>query len=162
MRARTSTADATRAVGAALANLARPGDVLVLAGDLGAGKTTLTQGFGEALGVKERITSPTFTIAQRHEGRLTLHHLDLYRLDHPREATDIGLEELIDEGAVVVIEWGDLIEPLLGTDFLEVHLSFPDEGEDDDRLVVLRPVGSQWVARRGELARALHPWAADA
>ena len=79
--ARTSAVGETQALAAELAALAEPGDLLVLAGDLGAGKTAFVQGFGRGLGVTEPITSPTFTLAQQYEGRLLVHHLDVYRLD---------------------------------------------------------------------------------
>ncbi|MBI2708801.1 MAG: tRNA (adenosine(37)-N6)-threonylcarbamoyltransferase complex ATPase subunit type 1 TsaE [Actinobacteria bacterium] len=155
--ARTTGPDETRALGAALADLVRPGDVVVLAGDLGAGKTTFTQGLGAALGVAERITSPTFTIAQEHRGRVRLHHLDVYRLENLREATDVGLDEMLDDEAVVVIEWGDRILPVLPTDLLEMRFRFVDGG-DDDRAVDVRPVGFHWIARSAALERALARW----
>ena len=81
LTAATSSVDETRALGAALAELARPGDVLLLCGDLGAGKTAFTQGYGRGLGVTDPITSPTFTLASRYDGRLELNHLDVYRLE---------------------------------------------------------------------------------
>jgi tRNA threonylcarbamoyladenosine biosynthesis protein TsaE len=155
--ARTASVDGTRALGAAVASLARPGDVVVLAGDLGAGKTAFVQGFGRALGVEERITSPTFTLVHVYEGgRLPIHHLDVYRLEQINEALDLGLAEMLDDGGVVLIEWGDAILPVLPHDLLEVRLTF-GEG-DDDRGVSLRPVGSRWAGRAQALATALEPW----
>ncbi len=154
--ARTASVDGTRELAAAVASLARPGDVVVLAGDLGAGKTAFVQGFGRALGVEERITSPTFTLVHVYEGRLPIHHLDVYRLDQLNEALDLGLAEMLDEGGVVLIEWGDAILPVLPHDLLEVRLTF-GEG-DDDRGVHLRPVGPGWSARSRALAGALEPW----
>jgi tRNA threonylcarbamoyladenosine biosynthesis protein TsaE len=153
----TASVDETRAVGAAVAGLARPGDVIVLAGDLGAGKTAFVQGFGEALGVAQRITSPTFTLVHVYEGRLPIHHLDVYRLEQVQEALDLGLAEMLDEGGVVLIEWGDAILPVLPHDLLEVRLTL-GEG-DDDRVLVLRPVGVRWAARSDALHGALSPWA---
>src|ERR1700761_9393430 len=96
--AHTSSAAATLELGEALAELARPGDLILLSGDLGAGKTTFCQGFGRGLGVGEQITSPTFTLARAFGGRLDLHHLDVYLLEGPAEAADLGLNELLDEG----------------------------------------------------------------
>ena len=157
--AKTSSVDATRELAAAVAGLARPGDVVVLAGDLGAGKTAFVQGFGRALGVAERITSPTFTLVHVYEGRLTIHHLDVYRLDQLAEAVDLGLPEMLDDGGVVIIEWGDEILPVLPNDLLEVRLTLG--AEDDDRTIVLRPVGPRWSARGRALAEALAPWAGD-
>jgi tRNA threonylcarbamoyladenosine biosynthesis protein TsaE len=156
LRAATGSVDATRDVGAAVAALARPGDVVVLAGDLGAGKTAFVQGFGRALGVKDRITSPTFTLVHVYEGRLPIHHLDVYRLDQMSEALDLGLAEMLDEGGVVLIEWGDAIFPVLPHDLLEVRLTFGEA--DDDRRLDLRPVGPRWTARHGALRAAVAPW----
>ena len=84
--ATTTAVDATRDLGAALAALAQPGDIVLLSGDLGTGKTALTQGFATGLGITEQVVSPTFTIARDYDGRLRLHHLDVYRLDHLQEA----------------------------------------------------------------------------
>ncbi|MGE3619628.1 MAG: tRNA (adenosine(37)-N6)-threonylcarbamoyltransferase complex ATPase subunit type 1 TsaE [Acidimicrobiia bacterium] len=156
LRAATSSVDETRDLGAAVAQLARPGDVLVLAGDLGAGKTAFAQGFGRGLDVAGRITSPTFTLVHVYEGRLPIHHLDVYRLDQLAEVVDLGLAEMLDEGGVVLIEWGDAILPVLPPDFLEVRMTF-GEG-DDDRLVEMRPVGRGWSARERALVTALRPW----
>jgi tRNA threonylcarbamoyladenosine biosynthesis protein TsaE len=154
--ATTSSVEETRALGAAVAELVRPGDVIVLAGDLGAGKTAFTQGFGGGLGVEQRITSPTFTLAHVYEGRLTVHHLDVYRLEQLDEVLDLGLAELLDEGGVVVIEWGDAILPVLPADLLEVRLELGDG--DDDRRISLRPVGPSWSARTRALTTALRSW----
>lgn len=157
--ATTSSVDETRDLGAALSSLARPGDLVVLAGDLGAGKTALVQGLGRGLGVEQRITSPTFTLVHVYEdGRLPVHHLDVYRLDQLSEALDLGLAEILDEGGVVLIEWGDAITPVLPHDYLEVRLTFGPG--DDDREIALRPVGSRWVGRTDALAATVAPWVA--
>lgn len=153
--ASTSSVDETRDLAAAVAALARPRDVLVLAGDLGAGKTAFAQGFGRGLGVQERITSPTFTLVHVYDsGRLPIHHLDVYRLDQLSEALDLGLAEMLEDGGVVLIEWGDAISPLLPHDYLEVRLTF-GEG-DDDRRMEIRLVGGRWAGR--PLADALAKW----
>jgi len=155
--ATTTAVDQTQLLGGALAELARPGDVLLLAGELGAGKTALVQGFGRGLGINEAITSPTFMLARQHDGgRLLLHHLDVYRLEQMQEVFDVGLPEVLDEGGVTVIEWGDAIAPALPADFLEVHLRF-GEG-DDDRVIEVEPVGPRWNARTRALSQALSPW----
>jgi tRNA threonylcarbamoyladenosine biosynthesis protein TsaE len=154
--AATTSVDATRDLGSAVAGLARPGDVVVLAGDLGAGKTAFVQGFGRALGVAERITSPTFTLVHVYEGRLPIHHLDVYRLDQMHEVLDLGLAEMLDDDGVVLIEWGDEVLPVLPNDLLEVRLTLG--AGDDDRTIALRPVGPRWSARSRALAEALAPW----
>ena len=154
---RTDSVDATRAAGGALAGLARPGDLVLLAGELGAGKTAFAQGFGIALGVREPITSPTFVLARDYEdGRIPLHHIDVYRLDQMNEVFDIGLQEVLDDGGVTLIEWGDAIVPSLPADFLEVRLTFGTE--DDERTIVVRAVGPSWSSRSNSLGRALEEW----
>jgi tRNA threonylcarbamoyladenosine biosynthesis protein TsaE len=157
LTARTTSADETRELAAALSELALPGDLVVLAGDLGAGKTAFTQGFGRGLDVTEPITSPTFTLAQQYDGRMVVHHLDVYRLDQLNEVADLGLSELLDDGGVVLIEWGDAILPLLPNDYLEVRLTFG--AGDDDRQISLRPVGRSWALRQVSLLKAVEPWA---
>ena len=156
LHAATTSVEATRDLGAAVAGLARPGDVVVLAGDLGAGKTAFVQGFGRALGVTDRITSPTFTLVHVYEGSLPIHHLDVYRLEQMSEALDLGLAEMLDEGGVVLIEWGDAIFPVLPHELLEVRLTFG--AGDDDRSFDLRPVGTRWAARSAALRNAIAPW----
>ena len=154
--AATKSADDTRELAAAMAGLARPGDVLLLAGELGTGKTVFAQGFGRGLGVEEQVTSPTFTLMRTYEGRLTLVHADVYRLDHLQEVVDLALPELLDEGGVAVVEWGDVAAAALAPDFLEVCL---EQGAgDDDRLVTLRATGGRWSSRLRPLAMALDRW----
>ena len=152
----TASVEETRDLAAAVAGLARAGDVVVLAGDLGAGKTAFVQGFGRGLGVTERITSPTFTLVHVYEGRLPVHHLDVYRLDQISEAVDLGLAEMLDEPGVVLVEWGDAITPVLPHDYLEVRLTFGDG--DDDRGLALRPVGPGWTARNRAMGELLKQW----
>lgn len=155
--AQTSSVEETRDLASALAPLVRPGDLFVLAGDLGAGKTAFAQGLGRGLGVTERITSPTFTLVHVYDGgRLPMHHLDVYRLDQLSEATDLGLPEMLDDGGVVLIEWGDAITPVLPHDYLEARLTFG--AGDDERELVFRPVGRAWAARMDPLAAALDTW----
>ena len=139
----------TRAIAASLASLLEVGDLLILTGDLGAGKTCFTQGLGAALGVQQRITSPTFTLANRYDGRLTLHHLDVYRLESVAETLDLDLPELLESGATV-IEWGDRILEVLPSDHLVVALRYPEPIEasvDTDREIEITAVGQHWRDR---------------
>lgn len=152
----TSSVEQTRALAAAVAELARPGDLFLLVGDLGAGKTAFTQGLGAGLGVDDQITSPTFALVQSYTGRLDLYHLDVYRLEQINEALDLGLSELLDDGSVTVIEWGDTITSALPRDYLEVRLTF-GEGPDD-RQVELTCVGGRWQARQRALGVAVSQW----
>lgn len=156
LRARTTDVEATRSLAAAIASVAAEGDLILLAGELGAGKTAFVQGFGAGLGVDGAITSPTFTLAHQYEGRLPMHHLDVYRLERFAEMDDIGVSELLDGGGVVLIEWGDAVAPALPKDYLEITLTY-GEG-DDERRLELRCVGSRWTARERVLAEQLDPW----
>jgi len=156
--ARTTSVDETKALAAALAELARPGDLLLLAGDLGSGKTAFTQGYGAALDIDDLITSPTFTLVNSYEGRLELNHLDVYRLEALGEVFDLGVPEMLDEGGVTVIEWGDSVSPALPSDYLEIRFSFTEDDDDDERILELVPVGSRWTARTRAVATAVAPW----
>jgi tRNA threonylcarbamoyladenosine biosynthesis protein TsaE len=161
LTASTSSPDDTRELAAAVASLVRGGDIVLLAGELGAGKTCFTQGFGRALGVDEQITSPTFTLLRPYDGsKLRLLHADVYRLEHLQEFLDLGIVEQVDGEAVAVIEWGDIAEPVLPADFLEIRLGYLEGGADDARRLELRPVGPSWAARTVALQRAVERWAA--
>ena len=156
MELTSTSATQTRAIGAAIASVLHAGDVVVLTGDLGTGKTVVAQGLAAALGVEEPVVSPTFTLLREYEGRLPLRHLDVYRLDHVQEAIDLGLGELLDDG-VVVIEWGEGVRELLPADRLELTLALlpPDDADDDTRRVVVRTIGPGWATRREALTVAL-------
>lgn len=125
----------THALARTLASHIRRGDVVLLVGELGAGKTAFTKGFGVALGVTEEITSPTFTIMRDYPVRLaalgpgTFLHLDAYRLEGPDAAEDIGLLELLDGGAFALIEWGDIVAAAFGHDPLMIEFRWDAEEE---------------------------------
>ncbi len=151
----TESAEATKAVAAALAPQLIAGDVLLLSGDLGAGKTAFVQGLAVALGIKEQVTSPTFTLAATYrEGRLPLHHLDAYRLENLYETLDLDLPELLDDNAVLCIEWGEVMVPELPRDFLEIHLRLAptDANLADTRLIEFSFVGPSWQPRCAEIS----------
>ncbi len=156
IQARTNAPSETGALAAAIAGLARPGDLIVLVGDLGAGKTAFVKGFGAALGVAEVITSPTFTLVHEYRGTIPVHHLDVYRIEQLDEVRDLALPELLDGGSVTLIEWGDRIAPMLPNDYLEVCFEF-GEG-DDDRTVSLNVLGIGWSSRVAALRAALENW----
>jgi tRNA threonylcarbamoyladenosine biosynthesis protein TsaE len=160
MELRTTSAADTHAVGRGIATVLCLGDVLVLTGDLGAGKTVLAQGIAAGLGVTDRVVSPTFALARRYEGRVPLHHLDVYRLDRVQEAIDLGLEELLDDG-VVVIEWGEGVHELLPAARLEVRLGLDPDDEDARRLTLVGH-GAEWDARVDALATAVAPARSEA
>ncbi|MGY1619142.1 tRNA (adenosine(37)-N6)-threonylcarbamoyltransferase complex ATPase subunit type 1 TsaE [Geodermatophilus sp. SYSU D00691] len=136
----------TRALGAELAGLLRAGDLVVLVGPLGAGKTALTQGVGDGLGVREPVTSPTFVIARVHTGgRLPLVHVDAYRLGSVADVDDLDLDASTEE-SVTVVEWGQGLVEQLTDEHLEVRL---DRRDDDVRTAVLVPHGAGWAERLG-------------
>jgi tRNA threonylcarbamoyladenosine biosynthesis protein TsaE len=120
----------TLTLGAALGAYLAAGDVVVLRGTLGAGKTVFTQGIGRGLGVREPIISPTFTLMREyHSGRVPLYHVDAYRLAGPAEAHTFGLDEYLYGDGVTVIEWGERVEPLLPDERLEFALAYGARGE---------------------------------
>jgi tRNA threonylcarbamoyladenosine biosynthesis protein TsaE len=169
----------TSAIAASVAALSRAGDVIVLAGEMGAGKTAFAKGFGAALGVREPITSPTFTLVHTYDidaggphGAKALHHADLYRLDRTAEVADLALEELAEYDGIVLVEWGDVADALLG-DHLVVHLqvdpsdddSLADGSVDDDvaddemlgdtaRVIEISASGPAWASRWSRLVEA--------
>lgn len=164
----TSSPRDTQALAAALSEHLLVGDLLVLAGDLGAGKTCFAQGLGAGLGISERMTSPTFTLVNRYEsGRLELNHLDVYRIDDIAETLDLDLPELLEVG-VTVIEWGEEIDEVLPVDHLTVRLRYPEaaadssgsEVDDDRRLIQLEAGGPSWAERLESLAPSIERWAA--
>jgi uracil-DNA glycosylase len=141
---------ATEALGEALAPLLAAGDVLVLSGDLGAGKTQLTKGIARGLGVAEPVTSPTFNLLLAHEGRLGLNHFDLYRLDSAEQLEDLDYWGTLESGGVSVVEWGDRFPDAMPADGLVVRITITG---DESRELALTPLGERgrelaaaWVA----------------
>jgi tRNA threonylcarbamoyladenosine biosynthesis protein TsaE len=131
-------ADAQRA-GEEFARVLAPGDIVLLSGPLGAGKTTFVQGVARGLGVVERVTSPTFTMVREHEchddqGIVTLHHADVYRVEGLDEVLDLALGELVEESAVALVEWGELAASVFGRDVMTIDIEV--EQDDGRRLVV--------------------------
>ncbi len=121
-----------------------PGDVLILTGDLGAGKTQLTKGIADALGVEDDVTSPTFTIEMVYEGKdMPLYHFDLYRLDDPDQLEDTGLFDVLGGDGVCVIEWGEQFADEIGDERLDIYLSRLDDeveaGQEPPRKLCLVP-----------------------
>ena len=135
----TESAEETRALARRLAQTLKPGDVVLLMGELGAGKTTFVQGLAEGLGLDpKRVTSPTFVLIQEYtrEGGMPLYHVDAYRVRDPRELLEVGLEEYFERPGVTVIEWGDKVRELVPPDAIEVHFEVL-EG-DRRRIRILR------------------------
>lgn len=151
------TAEDMRSVGRALAAELGPGDLVLLTGDLGAGKTTLTQGLGAALGVRGPITSPTFVIARVHPslvGGPPLVHVDAYRLAGWDELEDLDLEATLDE-AVTVVEWGTTLAEGLADTRIEVEIvrSHGEEAASEARIVRLQAIGRPMPASPRQASR---------
>lgn len=119
----TNSPEETWELAAELANELGAGTVMALHGDLGAGKTCFIQGFAVALGIDEPVTSPTYTLIGEYEGRLPLHHIDLYRLSGPEEALGLGLEEYFDVNGITAIEWAERAGDLLPDNMLHVEIT---------------------------------------
>ena len=146
-----------RELAAALGDLLVAGDLVLLVGDLGAGKTAFVQGLARGLGVEEPVTSPTFTIVQEYGGRLPLTHVDVYRLDRVQDLYDLGLEERGDRG-VTVVEWGDLVEQAVPAEHLVVRIELG--AADTERVLELSCHGPRWRGRQDALERAVSELAA--
>jgi len=149
-RAVTRSTDETLELARAVGELLRPGDVVSLVGELGAGKTVFARGVARALGVTELVVSPTFTIVREYEGRVPLVHVDVYRIDAVQELHDLGFEEVVRDDAVTIVEWGDMIDGLLPGDRLDVRLT--PGAADDERVVEMEGHGRSWSARAADLA----------
>lgn len=154
----------TRALAGAVATVLRPGDVVVLSGDLGAGKTAFVQGACAALGVAGPVTSPTFTIVHEYRGRFPVVHVDGYRIETAAEFDALGIDELFDGDRIAFIEWGERFVRALPTDRLHVRLEFvageaavaADAGA---RVVCLEHHGARWQTAAGDLETSLAPFA---
>jgi tRNA threonylcarbamoyladenosine biosynthesis protein TsaE len=152
MKLHSQSPDETRALAAALADLLVAGDLVLLVGDLGAGKTAFVQGLARGLEVQEPVTSPTFTIVQEYAGRLPLTHVDVYRLERVQDLYDLGLEERGDRG-VTVVEWGDLVEQAVPAEHLVIRIE--PGAADTDRVLELSCHGPRWRGRQDALERAV-------
>ncbi len=153
---RSTSPEETRAIAAAVATHLRPGDVMVLSGDLGAGKTCFAQGIAAARGVTTHVTSPSFVLVRSYQGDLRLVHADVYRLGSVQELIDLGTEELFDEDAVTMIEWGDAVAEELPAERLMVDLT----GGEDARTIRIRASGDVWASRWDGITAGLREWTA--
>ncbi|SFM14575.1 tRNA threonylcarbamoyladenosine biosynthesis protein TsaE [Gracilibacillus orientalis] len=135
----TKTEEETRRLANKLALLLRPGEVLTLEGDLGAGKTTFTKGLGAGLGVRRTINSPTFTIVKEYMGEIPLYHMDVYRLEDSEE--DIGFDEYFNGEGITVVEWASFIEEFLPEERLEIQIKRIDE---HTRNIIFHPIGGHF------------------
>jgi tRNA threonylcarbamoyladenosine biosynthesis protein TsaE len=146
-----ATAEDTVAAGEAFAAVLKSGDIVLLSGTLGAGKTTFVKGVAKGLGVSERVTSPTFTMVREHAcwnelGIMTLHHSDVYRVESLDEVLDLALGELVEDSAVALVEWGELAASVFGRDVMTIEFAVSD---DEGRL--LSVAGDLATDRAGHL-----------
>ena len=152
------SAEETQQVGRVIGQAAQPGDVYLLTGPLGAGKTCLTQGIAQGLGVGGHVRSPTFVLMTRYRGRLTLHHVDLYRIESSLEAWDLGLEEQLGDDGVCVVEWADRAEELFSQECLWIAMDHVSEGgrrEESQRSITFQDGPKDRDGRYGEMLQRL-------
>ena len=164
----TSSPDETRKVAATVAGALRLGDVVALTGELGAGKTCFVQGAAAALGVTERVTSPSFVLRRDYGGQVPILHLDVYRLDTLQDVVELGYEHALDRQRVTFIEWGDAMSPMLPADHLEIEFRLPPlqalspvVEEAEPRWLTLRARGLDWARRLAALSADLVRWRED-
>jgi len=134
----SKSADDTKDFAQKLAKSLKPGDVIALEGDLGAGKTTFTKGLAEGLGIKKNVNSPTFTIIKEYQGILPLYHMDVYRLEDTYE--DLGFDEYFEGDGVTVVEWAHLIKDQIPAQLLTIYLTH----DDGKRKITLSPSGNRY------------------
>ena len=139
----------TKDIGYKLGQLVTPKSVICLIGDLGAGKTTMTQSLAKALEVDDYITSPTFNIVNEYEGRMPLYHFDVYRIGSSDEMYDIGFDEYIDGDGVCIIEWANLIEDILPNEYLYIEMNYKETGRE----MILTPKGEKYEEIVKELTK---------
>ena len=154
---RSHSARETARIGSALGQYAEAGDVFLLSGELGAGKTCLTQGIAKGLDVDEYVRSPTFVLVSVHQGRLTLYHIDIYRLDEVAEVVDLGLEEYLAGDGVSVIEWASKVLEVFPQPYMLVTLTY--EGENE-RLIQLEAMGERYESLLAQVEKRLSRTAA--
>jgi tRNA threonylcarbamoyl adenosine modification protein YjeE len=142
---------ATEALGAAVGGHLEPGDVILLTGELGAGKTTFTRGLVRRLGGGDEVTSPTFTLCHEYDTTPPVAHVDCWRLDEISEIVDLGLDELLDNGSCVVAEWGERAVSVIGSDAIVVAFEY----HDDRRRATIDATGTRSRACLDALAAEL-------
>jgi tRNA threonylcarbamoyladenosine biosynthesis protein TsaE len=148
----------TRAAGSALGALLEPGDVVILTGELGAGKTALTQGIAQGLGVAQSVTSPTFNLLLVYPGHITLNHFDLYRLERAEELQDIDYWGTLESDGVSVVEWGDRFAEAMPAQYLLVRITISD---DTERVLDIGGEGARGTRLARSWIDAVRPLAGD-
>ena len=155
MRLKSHSPEETRQFGDMLGQRAQPGDLFLLTGPLGAGKTCFTQGLAWGLGVEGYARSPTFVIVTRYRGRLTLHHVDLFRIGSSEEAWDLGLEEYLSGEGICVVEWADRFPELFPSDGTWIALEYG--ATESDRLITIEAGREHYERLVGGLHQTVKP-----
>ncbi|AGB40305.1 ATPase, YjeE family [Halobacteroides halobius DSM 5150] len=147
LKVKTDNPEETFKLGKKIGNKLNPGDIVCLQGSLGAGKTSLAKGICAGLGVKDKITSPTYTIVNEYQGRMKVNHMDLYRIKAEEELYDLGFEEYIYGSGVTIIEWPDKAGSLIPDNYLDINL----HGEGNYREIRLIPQANKFIELVSEL-----------
>lgn len=142
LKIKLTSLNETEVFGQKLGSLLMPGDILCLNGDLGAGKTTLTQSIGLGLGVEDYITSPTFILINEYRGRMWLYHFDVYRLENVEEVYDLGFDEYFYGNGVCIIEWAEKIEKFLPRERIEINIKM--EAKVEERMLYIGGYGKRY------------------
>ena len=145
LKLNSSSPEQTRLLGSYLGELARQGDVFLLTGELGTGKTCLVQGIAQGLGVTEHAFSPSFVLIREYRGSLPLYHIDFYRLKHIEEIIDLGLEEYLYGDGVCAVEWAEKGTPALPEENLAIALDYT-AGSETERSIVIEPKGERYAS----------------
>lgn len=143
MRFITKCAKETFALGKRIGQLLHEGDIIALDGDLGSGKTQMIKGIARGLDITDDITSPTYTIVNRYNGRLPLYHFDVYRLENPEQLYDIGYEEYFFDKGVAVIEWAERIRELLPARYMHIRILYGTD--ENQRIIDAEAIGPRYV-----------------
>jgi len=146
----TKNPEETKKIGKKIAKLLDPGDIILFFGELGAGKTCFAQGIAEALGTKDDVNSPSFTIINEYLGKVPIYHFDLFRLNNFKEILDLGYEEYFYGNGITLVEWAEKMELHLPTEFLKIIITFTDSKR---RKIEVFPKGKHFVQLTGELKK---------
>ncbi len=148
---RSRSPEDTEELGVAVGKMLSPGAFLFLSGNFGGGKTLFARGISRGLECKELATSPSFALIHRYEGKIPFYHLDLYRLSRPEDTAVLALDELLEEEAVVAVEWGEVAKEQFPAELLEVHFKYGEK--ENEREIIFRPVGEKYRVLLKELAK---------
>jgi tRNA threonylcarbamoyladenosine biosynthesis protein TsaE len=147
---KTNCEEETMDLGSRIGEIADAGSVILLSGDLGAGKTVLARGIARGLGISEPITSPTYTLLNIYQGRLPLYHFDIYRLTQPEDLYDLDFEEYLYGDGVVLVEWPERMGDLFSDECMHISI---EKKDGQQRIISIKPVGEKYLYWEGEMDR---------